>query len=308
MSKHGRKKESRQPSAQLLEWIESHFDEAELVQACERDSLDFGAYATMTRLPGCDRFYWYQDNGSDILAVAHLDSVQDDVGCQVTWTAAGPLVTCGALDDRLGAYVILDLLPRLGVVCDILLTTDEELGRSTAREFAEDHHAEGKRYNWVIQFDRGGTDVVLYQYETDEYVAMVEEAGAQVGEGSYSCIAELEALGCAAFNWGVGYQDYHSPRSHAWLRDTFRSVARFLRFYEANHATLLPHEPCQDDAWRDWRDWAGWGDDAPDPIEADCGHLVDLADDSTYVEWGADYVICVACEAGMLAAPDVAAE
>lgn len=307
MSKNGRKQESRQPSAQLLEWIESQFDERELVEACERDSRAFDDYATMTRLPGRGRFYWYQDNGADILAVAHLDSVQDDVGAQVTWTAAGPLVTSGALDDRLGAYVILDLLPRLGVVCDILLTTDEELGQSTAREFAEDHAAEGKPYNWVIQFDRGGTDVVMYQYEAPEYVAMVEDAGAHVGDGSYSCIAELEELGCAAFNWGVGYADYHSPRSHAWLRDTFRSVARFLRFYETNRGHLLPHEPCQVDPWGDWRDDWTWPDDEPDPIEADCGHLVDLADDSTYAEWGSDYVICAACEAGMLA-PDVAAE
>lgn len=277
---------SRQPTPLEQSIVAAAFDPEMLKHICL--TWDFSSYASKVELPGDDRFYWYQDNGSDILAVAHLDTVQGDRTCKVIETAAGPLAVSGALDDRLGAYVILELLPILGVTCDILLTTDEEQGMSTAREFAEDFH-DGKEYNWIIQFDRGGTDVVMYDYETGEYAAMVEAAGAQVGQGSYSDICDLEDLGCAGFNWGVGYEDYHSPRAHAWLADTFRMVARFLRFHKANADTFLPHDQKR---WPD-SDWVVY--DAEDPIEADCGHLVDLNDDRTYVEWADKTIVCSTC-------------
>lgn len=290
---------SRQPSPELMHAVYAAFDPDMLATICT--TWDFTHYATKVDLDpaprSSDRFYWYQDNGSPILAVAHLDSVQDDITCQVVDTAAGPLVVCPALDDRLGAYVILELLPSLGFQFDILLTTDEEIGRSTAEDFAEDFTAAGKvrkQYNWIIEFDRGGTDVVMYDFETDPYVGLVEAAGAHVGMGSFSDICCLEDLGCAAFNWGVGYEDYHGPRAHAWLADTFRMVARFINFHAANAATHLPHQPSRGLA--DWRD-----DDSPiiDMIQADCGHLVDLNDDSDYVEnesddgaWG---IVCADC-------------
>jgi Peptidase family M28 len=274
---------SRQPSHAEQDRVRSAFDPDMLSHICT--TWDFSPYATKYDLPGDNRFYWYQDNGSDILAVAHLDTVQGDRSCQVIETAAGPLAVSGALDDRLGAYVILELLPLLGVTCDWLLTTDEEMGATTAREFAEDF--EGKDYNWIIEFDRGGTDVVMYQYETHEYCKLVEASGARVGIGSYSDISELDYLGCAAFNWGVGYQDYHSPRSHAWLNDTFKMVARFLRFYDANATTWLPHEDAEPDT-----SWLNYADAS---VDADCGHEIDLADDSSYVEWNKEYIICFRC-------------
>ncbi|MES2089125.1 MAG: hypothetical protein V4532_03950, partial [Pseudomonadota bacterium] len=48
---------------------------------------------------------------------------------------------------------------------------------ASASEFWPDH----KEYNWMIQFDRGGTDVVMYQYETEKLCGLVEDAGARVG-------------------------------------------------------------------------------------------------------------------------------
>lgn len=285
-----------QPSKAALARIYQAFDPAMLAHICT--TWDFSEYATRVDLPGRDRFYYYQDNGSDILAVAHLDSVQDEVTCDVIDTAAGPLVVSGSLDDRLGAYVILELLPALGIRCDILLTTDEERGATTAREFSEDY--DGKQYNWIIEFDRGGTDVVMYDYETPEYVALVEAAGARVGIGSYSDICELEDLGCAAWNWGVGYEDYHGPRAHAWLADTFKMVARFEQFHAMNAEIHLPHEPrrLNDDGWISYRDDIDPDDiDIDAEVEADCGHMVDLADERTYVEYAAgQYITCTRCD------------
>lgn len=258
------------PGKKTMSRIRRAFDAEALIRVCEAEYEYFDKYAVRTNLmpsKGRERFFYHADNDSPILAVAHLDNVQRDRTCSVVGSNAGLLAVSGALDDRLGAYVILELLPKLGITFDWLLTTDEELGASTADCFEPD-----KQYNWVIEFDRGGTDVVMYDYETKELVELVKDSGARVGMGSFSDICMLEHLGCAAFNWGVGYQDYHSPRSHAWLEDTFRMVAYFMRFHASNADVFLPHEPFRDDRWWDddddeeLNDWkrAGYSDDLYD--------------------------------------------
>ncbi len=239
------------------------FSAAALRRICVLD--DFSSYAPRVELPGRDRFYHYRDNGSHILGVAHLDTVQRDRTCRVVRAAGGLLALSGGLDDRLGAYVILDLLPRLGVTLDWLLTTDEERGQSTAAEFASE-----KAYRWMVSFDRGGTDVVMYDYETPELRTLVSASGARIGVGSFSDICELEHLGCAGFNWGVGYRDYHSKRSHAWLSDTFAMVARFLRFYATNESTHLVHTP----RVRWFLDDGGFGSFAPGDCPACFGRML----------------------------------
>jgi len=176
-----------------------------------------------------DDFYVYQDRGAKILGIAHLDNVDETRRCDIVETAAGAVVFSPALDDRLGVYVICDLLPKLGVQCDVLLTTGEESGRSTAAYFYTE-----KQYNWMFQFDRGGTDVVSYQYETADLKDKVRQSGTYMGQGSFSDICFLDDLKVTGVNWGVGYQDYHGPRSHAFLEDMFRMVQSFMRFYDAN--------------------------------------------------------------------------
>lgn len=215
------------------------FDAAALIRACE--APDFDHYAPRTVLTpdrGRERFYHFRDIGAPVLAVAHTDYVHSSSRARVTKTAAGPLVTSGALDDRLGVYVITELLPRMGIAVDVLLTTDEEIGASTASAFDTDNE-----YNWIVSFDRGGTDVVMYEYETPELVRLVEATGVQVGLGSFSDICYLDHLGIAGLNWGVGYRDYHGPRSHAWLVDTFRMVDAFAKFYRQHASTEFLYKP-----------------------------------------------------------------
>lgn len=218
------------------------FDAEELKRICEMPERDFPAAFDMevVEVPQSvpDDFYAFKDNGASILAVAHLDTVAHPGTrtCQVIETEGGLVVYSRALDDRLGAYVILDMLPKLGVEVDVLLTVGEESCNSTADFFDTE-----KEYNWVIEFDRGGTDVVMYQYDDPETRALVKASGARVGEGSFSDIAYLEHLGVKAFNWGVGYRDYHGPRSHAYLADTFDMVDHFLLFHDQNKDARLPH-------------------------------------------------------------------
>jgi hypothetical protein len=216
-----------------------------LAQICTLPEECFGAAFGMQTVRTSDLapedYYHFRDNGSRVLAVAHLDTVvrRNRRRARFTDTRNGPKVTSGALDDRLGAYVILGLLPKLGVNCDVLLTVGEEWGQSTAQSFEP-----GKEYDWAIEFDRAGTDVVMYQYEDEASCAAVEAAGAEVGFGSFSDIAYLEHLGVKAFNWGVGYRgNYHSEAGYAYLNDTFAMVAKYMRFHQQNAGTVMPHHP-----------------------------------------------------------------
>ena len=72
----------------------------------------------------------YQDNGADILAVAHLDYVKFNPSPKYR---KNKILKTPQLDDRLGAHVILNVLPNLGVKTDILLCDSEEIGQSTCQ-------------------------------------------------------------------------------------------------------------------------------------------------------------------------------
>ena len=179
------------------------------------------------------------DNGGDTLAVAHLDSYGPSLP-RIVWNAKGNVsVHCYQLDDRLGAWVILDLLPRFtDVKYDILLCDSEESGNSTAQYFKTK-----KEYNWIWEFDRAGTDVVMYDYHTQELEDLLEGNGFEVDYGAYTDICYLEHLGVSGFNFGVGYHQQHSDKCYAYLRDTYCMVAKFRRFLEEYHSTKFVHDP-----------------------------------------------------------------
>lgn len=177
--------------------------------------------------------YAFKDNGSNILAVAHLDTLRQDNHFEVVRLSGDTLVFNSKLDDRLGVYTILDLLPRLGIVCDILLTENEELGASTAANFVAN-----KQYNWIVEFDRSGTDVVTYEYDWD----LVREYF-DTGVGTFSDISKLQSLKCKALNVGIGYYNEHDKRSYFVVEEYIEQIAAFFRFW-TDHADLhYPHEP-----------------------------------------------------------------
>lgn len=232
--------------------IRKAYSQDQLARICMMDERDFGREFGMETVPvelkwtpkysQPEDYYHFRDNGGSVLAVAHLDTVVDPAGRRPYFfnTDRGPFIRSGALDDRLGAYVILDLLPKLGIRHDVLLTVGEESCASTAEYFTT-----SKDYDWVIEFDRGSTsDVVMYQYEDLESQWAIEAAGAELGRGSFSDIAYLEHLGVKAFNWGVGYQgNYHSVRGFAYLNDTFAMVAKYMRFLAQNAGSRMEHKP-----------------------------------------------------------------
>jgi len=225
--------------------VRQAFSRSDMKRVCEMYELDFVDHYDLELHVDQERetnnFYYYQDNGSNILAVAHLDTVvwHDRRRTEFCETIDGPVVHSGALDDRLGAYIILHLLPRLGVNVDVLLTVGEESGASTAELFDP---PEGKDYHWMIEFDRKRDDVVMYEYEDPATRLLVKDCGAKVASGSFSDICYLNHLGIKGFNWGTGYDGvYHSTKGFCYLMDTYRMVAYFLRFHEANKDVPLPH-------------------------------------------------------------------
>lgn len=248
------------------------------------DAYDMVKVGVPRRIAGED-FYLFKDNGADILSVGHLDTVVNHPQRTAGFlnTAGGTVVYSGALDDRLGAYINLELLPALGIVNDWLLTVGEEKGLSTAEFFDPGEHHD-REYNWMIEFDRGGTDVVMYDYEDDELVDLVRASGARVGVGIFTDICDLGHLEIKGINWGVGYRDYHGVRSHAYLDETYALVNSYLRFHAANATTYLPHE----DRWDRWS--MRWWDKTKtktkvkvDPVLAELEHLDD--DDLWADDW-----------------------
>lgn len=195
---------------------------------------EFRAYG-FTHITEDNRKFYFMNNDADILAVAHLDTVQPEHTFK--FFGIDNIIKSSMLDDRLGVYVILEhLLQDLNY--DVLLTVDEEIGKSTARSFNL-----GKDYKWMFSFDRKGTDVVMYNYETPETVSLLSKYGFKIGKGTYSDICELEHLRCKGFNFGTGYYNAHSTQGYAELDELAENIVKFRKFYEDYKSIKLHHKP-----------------------------------------------------------------
>ena len=203
-------------------------DVTRLEAICRMPVDAFASYGESVPTP--EGNYVFRDRGERVLGVAHLDTV---LPC-THFVHDEERVICPTLDDRLGVHLLLDVLPLLGVKFDLLLTDGEEAGCSTARWFVPP-----KKYNWMFSFDRAGTDVVMYQYDSPANRRLLHRAGFRVGVGSYSDIADLWFLGCAGLNIGCGYHRQHRLDCYADLRETKRMVAGFVGFWQRNAGAHL---------------------------------------------------------------------
>lgn len=213
-------------------------------------------YHKKVDVPG---YYIFQDNHADILAVAHLDTVLPEMRGKF---ASGRnkegkrVVRSTALDDRLGAYIILDYLPLFGLRYDVLLCTNEEIGQSTAKYFKTE-----KQYRWIFEFDRAGKDLVMYEYHNDDMDKICKEFF-DVDYGSFTDICELTHLNASAMNIGTGYQSQHTPNCHVVLDDTRHMVKSFLGFYNKYKDVTLPFKLVSRRSWSGG--WSQYDDDYND--------------------------------------------
>jgi hypothetical protein len=180
----------------------------------------------------------FKDNGADVLMVAHTDSVYPPENLYDLNFNNKRTIMCATLDDRLGVFTICEYLPSLlgDNVYDILLTDGEEKGRSTAMYFEPP-----RQYNWIVEFDRHGDDLVFYQYggNTDA-VRELKKSGFKIGIGSFSDIAELDHCDATAFNVGVGYYDEHSPMAYMVVDEYLSQIKHFVHFWHLNKDTYFP--------------------------------------------------------------------
>ncbi len=183
--------------------------------------------------------YTFIDRGANVLGIAHLDTVMGYKGAKGKFRIYGRTVVSSELDDRLGVYILLEELPKLGVNFDILFTEGEEQGRSTAKFFESK-----KQYNWMFQFDRRNLFPVLYDYDTPDLRRKLFAAGVQrVDHGSFSDICSLEHLGCSGINFGAGYDNEHTYKCYARLSTTEKSISWFKNFYDLYKDELLVYTP-----------------------------------------------------------------
>src|SRR4030095_2411465 len=209
-------------------------DYAKIAAMGESDFAQLGEHVSIGKFDG--ESYTYVDNGSAVLGVAHLDTVQDHREASIIRVNGERVLLSPVLDDRLGVYIITRLLPRLGIVCDWLLTTGEEIGQSSAELFNAK-----KAYNWAFSFDRSGTDVVLYHYEHKALKRLLRRAGFKIGNGTFSDLSFLNA-DCSGINFGCGYHSAHSPHAYAILSETFSMVGKFRQFWHAFKNVRLPYK------------------------------------------------------------------
>lgn len=197
-----------------------------ILQCCSKKKSWFTRFGDS--IPNGEGHLIFQDNGARVLAVGHLDAV-----LYSSPRIRGNRIYCPQLDDRLGVATILNLPAFVQV--DILLTDNEERGRSTACFFDAP-----RQYNWIVEFDRQGTGCVTYQYDDPAWVNAIK-ANALYEYGSYSDIVDLGHLKASGVNWGVGYHNQHTQNCFVDVREHDLMVRQFLDFYRANHKKSFPH-------------------------------------------------------------------
>lgn len=200
---------------------------------------------------------------SSPLVVCHADTVVDGGDGPHSFSQDGHKVVSIALDDRLGIACMVDAIDRQTLLsnCAMLVCDDEEIGRSTAKQFKEDICP-----NWMVELDRRGTDVVCYEYESTLFSSILESVGWTVGQGSFSDICYLGALGVCGFNMGVAYHNEHSKDCHADLRQTKSQLSKLDRFLSTFATVRLAYDGqrsnsrfgLSDDYYQGYDD--GWAD------------------------------------------------
>ena len=171
-----------------------------------------------------DKHRIFVDRGSDVLFVAHLDTVLPPKLIRYRKTKKGKIkrIYAHGLDDRLGCAIAAVLSKKLGV--DLLLTDHEEKCRSTA-----EYH-DLKNYNWIAEFDREGEDVVTYDMDSTEFCEVLADFWI-VGLGSFSDLCSMQTTACCV-NIGIGHKYSHSKDSFVDIKVMRKQIEKFLTFYQ----------------------------------------------------------------------------
>ncbi len=183
---------------------------------------DFDSFTLDSNDPNKRRIF--MDRGSLILFVVHIDTIQKPKYVRKRSTKSGKLkrIYAQGLDDRLGCMIAFQLSEELGT--DLLICDNEEKCRSTGQ------FHELKDYNWIVEFDREGKDVVTYDLDCDGFRKALSEHW-EIGFGSYSDILQLQTQACC-MNVGLGHHFSHSKDSYVDVKVMHKQIAKFKQFYK----------------------------------------------------------------------------
>lgn len=202
-------------------------NQAELQKFC-RAKLDwfrkFGDYNMTPNGP-----YIFQDNGSDVLMVIPIDTVQKAHHFSSLKLTHDKYIFCPTLKNRLGAYTALSYLPQIDIIPDVLLVTGGTKIQSSAFYFSP-----SKKYNWMFSFDFEGTNVACGEYWNFEVDTPLRRAGWKLGHTVYSDIDDLAHLHIVGFNFGNGI--HHETKIDAYVSEVefLLSIKKFTSFFKQN--------------------------------------------------------------------------
>lgn len=164
------------------------------------------------------------DRDSKVLFIAHIDTVQKPKYMLARRTKSKKLkrVYAQGLDDRLGCMLAYELSKELKA--DLLITDHEETARSTGQF----HNL--KDYNWIVEFDRAGIDVVTYGLDSQEFYNALNSFW-DIGQGSFSDVCQLKTTACC-MNLGIGYEFAHSKDSFVDVLKFDKQIEQFKLFYD----------------------------------------------------------------------------
>lgn len=230
-----------------IDWLDDAGIEYELYQQDYKDS----------------EFYYYIVTGSPVVAIAHCDTVgsrpysytsftyekDPETGENIQhkkvierpatsskphFTNQGDIVSI-ALDDRLGVYALCDLFPRFGCFPNLLLTTGEESGSSTIREWMQDHSITRNSFLWAMEIDRHGTtEAVHYGNTSMALLAALDNHGFTTNRGTYTDVAEMPV---PSVNFAASYTGEHSSYCRANLAKYEQCVLSAISFFQVNEDT-----------------------------------------------------------------------
>lgn len=174
-----------------------------------------------------------------ICLVAHMDTVGEyNSSYPPDMTLYDPeedilhVVSGCTLDDRLGIYIILNILSA-GYRPSIIFTDLEESGGVGAKELVKKFPICPFKINFIIELDRQGqNDAVYYTCGNKEFQEYINSFGFETQIGTFTdCLVLGEAWDIAAVNLSCGYMWEHSIYEYAhmkWVEETENKVIEIL--------------------------------------------------------------------------------
>lgn len=182
-----------------------------------------------------DDGYLYADGKFPVLLVAHMDTVHKKLPSHIIYTENGNKVSSPngiGGDDRCGVYMILEVIKKYN--CSVLFCEDEEVGGVGAEKFVSSPLANGLNFNYIIEFDRkGSNDAVFYNCDNEEFEEFITKDFYKTAYGSFSDISVIAPeLKCAAVNLSCGYYNAHTEKEYVLISEMRKSIEEACKILE----------------------------------------------------------------------------